>query len=101
MDGESARLRAARRESGDDLSERAGRALHWLQERGTPAPCSSSRTARSSLLSSASSSASVAQARYRFHFDNTALAVVEDEPFGPRLLLANDTSHLGPDAAFP
>ncbi len=88
-------------ESGDVLSARAGEALHWLQERGH----------RGTVLVVAHGAILNAflgqflrlggESRYRFHFDNTALAVVEDEPFGPRLLLANDTTHLGPDAAFP
>jgi broad specificity phosphatase PhoE len=88
-------------ESGDELSARAGRALRWLRERGHDGTVLV--VAHGAMLN-----AFLGQflhldgeSRHRFHFDNTALAVVEDEPFGPRLLLANDTSHLGPDAAFP
>ncbi len=88
-------------ESGDELSARAGRALRWLRERGHDGTVLV--VAHGAMLN-----AFLGQflhldgeSRHRFHFDNTALAVVEEEPFGPRLLLANDTSHLGPDAAFP
>jgi phosphoserine phosphatase len=88
-------------ESGGELSARAGRALHWLMEQGHD------RTilvvAHGAILNAFIGEFLQlgGESRYRFHFDNTALAVVEDKPFGPRLLLANDTSHLGPDAAFP
>ncbi|MHB8647576.1 MAG: histidine phosphatase family protein, partial [Thermomicrobiales bacterium] len=88
-------------ESGEDLFARAGEALRWLQERGHDGTVLV--VAHGAILN-----AFLAQflrlgvaGRFAFHFDNTALAVVEDRPFGPRLLLANDTSHLGPDAAFP
>ncbi len=88
-------------ESADDLAERAGRALRWLRERkheGTVLVVAHGAILNAFLGQFLQLSG---EGRYRFHFDNTALAVVEDEPFGPRLLLANDTSHLGPDAAFP
>lgn len=88
-------------ESGADLSERAGRALHWLQERGHDGTVLV--VAHGAILNAFLGRFLHlgSEGRHRFHFDNTALAVVEDEPFGPRLLLANDTSHLGPAAAFP
>ncbi len=88
-------------ESGDELSERAGRALRWLQERGHEGTVLV--VAHGAILNAFLGQFLQlgGESRYRFHFDNTALAVVEDRPFGPRLLLANDTSHLGPDAAFP
>jgi phosphoserine phosphatase len=88
-------------ESGDDLSARAGRALRWLRERGHSGTVLV--VAHGAILNAFLGQflRLDSESRYRFHFDNTALAVVEDEPFGPRLLLANDTSHLGPDAAFP
>jgi phosphoserine phosphatase len=88
-------------ESGDALSERAGRALHWLRERGHSGTVLV--VAHGAILNAFLGRflRLDSEGRHRFHFDNTALAVVEDEPFGPRLLLANDTSHLGPDAAFP
>ena len=88
-------------ESADDLAERAGRALRWLRERkheGTVLVVAHGAILNAFLDQFLQLGG---EGRYRFHFDNTALAVVEDEPFGPRLLLANDTSHLGPDAAFP
>jgi len=88
-------------ESGDELSERAGRALRWLQERGHEGTVLV--VAHGAILNAFLGQflQLTGESRHRFHFDNTALAVVEDRPFGPRLLLANDTSHLGPDAAFP
>ncbi len=88
-------------ESADDLAERAGRALRWLRERkheGTVLVVAHGAILNAFLDQFLQLGG---EGRYRFHFDNTALAVVEDEPFGPRLLLANDSSHLGPDAAFP
>ena len=88
-------------ESGEDLSERAGRALRWLQDRGHDGTVLV--VAHGAILNAFFGQflRLGGESRYRFHFDNTALAVVEDKPFGPRLLLANDTSHLGPDSAFP
>ncbi len=88
-------------ESADDLSERAGRALRWLRERGHEGTVLV--VAHGAILNAFLGQFLQlgADGRHRFHFDNTAVAIVEDEPFGPRLLLANDTSHLGPDAAFP
>ncbi|MDQ2783540.1 MAG: histidine phosphatase family protein [Chloroflexota bacterium] len=88
-------------ESGDDLSDRAGRALRWLREQGHVDTVLV--VAHGAILNAFLGQFLQlgGESRYRFHFDNTALAVVEDEPFGPRLLLANDTAHLGPDAAFP
>ncbi|MCA1667761.1 MAG: histidine phosphatase family protein [Thermomicrobia bacterium] len=88
-------------ESAGDLAERAGRALRWLRERkheGTVLVVAHGAILNAFLGQFLQLGG---EGRYRFHFDNTALAVVEDEPFGPRLLLANDTSHLGPDASFP
>ena len=88
-------------ESGDELSERAGRALRWLQGRGHEGTVLV--VAHGAILNAFLGQFLQldGESRHRFHFDNTALAVVEDKPFGPRLLLANDTSHLGPAAAFP
>lgn len=88
-------------ESADDLYERAGRALHWLREQGHDGTILV--VAHGAILNSFISQflGTGPEGRYRFHFDNTALTILEDRPFGPRLLLANDTSHLGPDAAFP
>jgi broad specificity phosphatase PhoE len=88
-------------ESADDLYERAGRALHWLRAQGHDGTILV--VAHGAILSSFLGQffGIGADARHHFHFDNTALTIVEDKPFGPRLLLANDTSHLGPDAAFP
>ena len=37
----------------------------------------------------------------RFHFDNTSLTALEDTPRGMSLRLANDTSHLDEQSAFP
>jgi len=88
-------------ESVHELHDRAGRALAWLRDRGHEGTVLV--VAHGGLLTSF-----LAQildlgfdARYRFHFDNTAFTVVEDGIWGPRLLLCNDTSHLGSDAAFP
>jgi len=39
--------------------------------------------------------------RSAFHFDNTGLSVLEDEPWGASLRLLNDTSHLGAHSLFP
>ncbi len=39
--------------------------------------------------------------RSAFHFDNTGLSVIEDEPWGASLRLLNDTSHLGAQSSFP
>jgi probable phosphoglycerate mutase len=88
-------------ESGDELSARAGRALDWLQERGHEGTVLV--VAHGAILNAFLGRFLHlgGESRHRFHFDNTALAVVEETPFGPRLLLANDTSHLGSDAAFP
>jgi broad specificity phosphatase PhoE len=88
-------------ESADDLYARAGRALHWLRGQGHDGTILV--VAHGAFLNSLLGQflGFGPEARHRFHFDNTALAVVEDKPFGPRLLLANDTSHLGPDAVFP
>ncbi|MCA1667160.1 MAG: histidine phosphatase family protein [Thermomicrobia bacterium] len=88
-------------ESGEDLAARAGRTLHWLRERGHEGTVLV--VAHGAFLNAFLGQFLQlgVESRYRFHFDNTALAIVEDQPFGPRLLLANDTSHLGPDAAFP
>lgn len=88
-------------ESAADLHERAGRALRWLRERGHDGTILV--VAHGAILNSFLGQflGFGPDARYRFHFDNTALTIVEDVSWGPRLLLANDTSHLGPDAAFP
>ncbi len=89
-------------ESVQDLYARAGTVLDWLNERaGSDATLL--LVAHGGILTAflAHYLGFGPHDRYRFHFDNTALAIVEDQPFGPRLLLANDTSHLGPDAAFP
>lgn len=88
-------------ESADDLYDRAGRALHWLRERAHDGTILV--VAHGAILNSLLGQflGFGPEARYRFHLDNTALTIVEDVPWGPRLLLANDTSHLGPDAAFP
>jgi len=85
-----------------DLYERAGHAFRWLQDQGHGGTVLV--VAHGAILNSFLSQflhLGHDEGSRRFHFDNTALAVVEDKPFGPRLLLANDTSHLGPDAAFP
>ncbi len=88
-------------ESMHDLYERAGQALGWLQERGHEGTVLV--VAHGAILNMFLSQFLRVgpEGRYRFHFDNTALAIVDDQPWGPRLLLANDTSHLGPDSAFP
>jgi broad specificity phosphatase PhoE len=88
-------------ESMHDLYERAGRALDWLRGRGDDGTVLV--VAHGAILNSFISRflRIGPEGRHRFHFDNTALAVVDDELFGPRLLLSNDTSHLGPDSAFP
>ena len=88
-------------ESADDLYERAGHALAWLRARDHDGTVLI--VAHGAILSSFLGQFLQIgpEARHRFHFDNTALTVVEDQPWGPRLLLANDTSHLGPDNAFP
>jgi broad specificity phosphatase PhoE len=88
-------------ESAGDLYERAGRALQWLRTRGHDGTILV--VAHGAFLNSFLGQFLDfgVDARHRFHFDNTALAIVEEMPWGPRLLLANDTSHLGPDAAFP
>jgi broad specificity phosphatase PhoE len=88
-------------ESADDLYERAGRALRWLREQGHDGTILV--VAHGAILNSFISQflGVGPEGRHRFHFDNTGLTVLEDQYFGPRLLLANDTSHLGPDAAFP
>lgn len=87
-------------ESADDLYERAGRTLQWLSERGHDGAILI--VAHGAILNSFISQFLQVgpEGRYRFHFDNTGLTILEDRPFGPRLLLANDTSHLGADAAF-
>ena len=89
-------------ESVEELHARAGRVLAWLRDRGRE-DGTLLVVAHGGIFISV-----VAQAlglpmeeRYRFHFDNTAMTVIEDGRWGSRLLLANDTSHLGSDAAFP
>lgn len=89
-------------ENWHDLYERAGHAFRWLQDQGHGGTVLV--VAHGAILNSFLSHflhLGHDEGSRRFHFDNTALAVVEDKPFGPRLLLANDTSHLGPDATFP
>jgi broad specificity phosphatase PhoE len=87
-------------ESIPELHERAGRALAWLREQG-----------KETVLVVAHGGIFVSfmaqvldldrEHRYRFHFDNTSLTVIEDGLWGPRLLLCNDSSHLREDAPFP
>lgn len=88
-------------ESVADLHARAGRALAWVRGRGhegTVLVVSHGGLLRS-LIANALGLA--CEDRLRFHLDNTSLTIIEDEQWGPTLRLANDTSHLGPDAAFP
>jgi broad specificity phosphatase PhoE len=87
-------------ESIQQLHDRAGRALAWLREQG-----------KETVLVVAHGGIFVSfmaqvlnldmEHRYRFHFDNTSLTVIEDGQWAPRLLLCNDSSHLGDNAPFP
>jgi broad specificity phosphatase PhoE len=87
-------------ESIPELHERAGRALAWLREQGKETALV---VAHGGIF--VSFMAQVLnldlEHRYRFHFDNTSLTVIEDGQWGPRLLLCNDASHLGDQAPFP
>lgn len=85
------------------LHERAGRALAWLRARGHHAEATILVVAHGGIFVSfmAQILGLRLEDRYRFHFDNTSLTAIEDGPYGPRLLLANDTSHLGDTSPFP
>ncbi len=90
-------------ESVEQLHDRAGAALAWLRAREHDAEATILVVAHGGIF--VSFMAQILnlrlEDRYHFHFDNTSLTAIEDGPYGPRLLLANDTSHLGDTSPFP
>ena len=87
-------------ESTDELHERAGRAV--MQLRGYAHRGAVLVVAHGGLLRSLVAHALHLdeQARYRFHFDNTGLTIIEDDVY-TTLRLFNDTSHLGEESPTP
>lgn len=81
-------------ESTQELHARAGRALAWLRAQEHTGIVLV--VAHGGLLRSlvAHALGLDADSRYRFHFDNTGLTIIEDDEF-TTLRVFNDTSHLG------
>jgi len=88
-------------ESATVLHARAGVALDGVRARGHTGDVLI--VAHGGLLRSFVAQALNLPEDYRraFHFDNTGLSVIEDEPWGTSLRLLNDTSHLGAQSLFP
>lgn len=88
-------------ESAEDLHVRAGKALNGLRAQahdGAILVVAHGGILRSLVVNALGLSP---EHRGAFHFDNTALSVLEDEPWGASLRLLNDTSHLGAQSLFP
>ncbi len=86
-------------ESVRDLHTRAVQAFAWLRERGHSG--SVLVVSHGGLMRSmvAHALGFALEDRLRFHFDNTSISVILEEPWGSSLRLCNDTSHLGTDLA--